>query len=369
MATRTRALLAAVLAACLAMPALFLLLVLAALTAGVLGGCSTLGAPVLVGPKVWSAEQASNAATITGVVTARQLPRRAAVIAVATAIAESGLRNLAYGDRDSLGVFQQRPSQGWGPPSAVSNPTTATGTFLDRLLAVPGWATLAPGVAEQAVQRSHFPERYGPQEAAAAALVALAWTGPDNPIPTPPGTQADQAALVAATAGLGGCPDTGGSDTPLLPGGFDARAMPPGYTLPTDPPARAVVAFAAAQLGKPYVWGATGPGSFDCSGLVQAAWAAAGVPISRGTSTQVHDGDPVTDLGHLQPGDLLFIPGSNGTPAHPGHVGLYAGRGLVIDAYDSRRGVIVEQLSSWAPKIVAVRRVSGPTAPGLGDPR
>jgi cell wall-associated NlpC family hydrolase len=139
--------------------------------------------------------------------------------------------------------------------------------------------------------------------------------------------------------------------------------MPPGYQLAADPAARAALAFAVAQLGKPYVWGATGPNSFDCSGLVQAAWAAAGVGISRSTATQVSDGVPVAGLNQVQPGDLLFIPGSDGTATHPGHVGIYAGAGLVIDAYDSTHGVIVERLSTWAPKVVGIRRITPNIAP------
>jgi cell wall-associated NlpC family hydrolase len=151
---------------------------------------------------------------------------------------------------------------------------------------------------------------------------------------------------------------------PLGPADLNAKAMPPGFQLPADPGARAAIAFAIAQLGKPYVWGATGPNAFDCSGLVQAAWAAARVGISRSTATQVHDGTPVPGLDQLQAGDLLFIPGSDGTPAHPGHVGIYAGAGLVIDAYDSTHGVIVERLTTWAPKVVAIRHVSAtPTPP------
>ncbi|HTK63013.1 MAG TPA: C40 family peptidase [Pseudonocardia sp.] len=339
----------------------FLLIVTTVLIGGVVGGggCAGDGGPGggarQIGPRSWSGEQTANAQLITSVVAGRGLPRRAAVIAVTTAIVESQLRNLGHGDRDSLGLFQQRPSQGWGPPERVLNPTLATGAFLDRLVAIPGWATMAPGMAEQLVQRSAFPDAYGPQEPAAADLVGAFWTGPDNPLPLAPA--APGTAQLASFA-LPGCGDQGGSDVPLGPADLNVKAMPPGYQLPADPAARAAVAFAIAQLGKPYVWGATGPNAYDCSGLMQAAWANARVGISRSTATQVHDGTPVAVLGQLAAGDLLFIPGASGTPARPGHVGIYAGDGLVIDAYDSSRGVIVERLAAWAPKIVSVRRVS-----------
>jgi hypothetical protein len=347
----------------------FGLIVGAVLIGGIVGGggCGGDGGPgggsQQVGSRTWSGEQAANAQLITSVVTGRALPRRAAVIAVATAIVESQLRNLSGGDRDSLGLFQQRPSQGWGPPERILNPALAAGAFLDRLVDVPGWATLPAGTPEQLVQRSAFPDAYAPQESPAADLVAKFWSGPDNPLPlAPTGAAAPQLASFAVP----GCADQGGSNVPLGPADLNAKAMPPGYQLPADPAARAAVAFAIAQLGKPYVWGATGPNAFDCSGLVQAAWAAARVGISRSTATQVHDGTPVAGLDQVQAGDLLFIPGSDGTSAHPGHVGIAAGGGLVIDAYDSTLGVIVERLATWVPKIASVRRVSPTPTPPPG---
>jgi cell wall-associated NlpC family hydrolase len=84
------------------------------------------------------------------------------------------------------------------------------------------------------------------------------------------------------------------------------------------------------------------------------------MPIGRITATQVHDGTPVPGLGHIQAGDLLFIPGDEGSVSHPGHVGLYLGDSQVIDAYDSRHGVITEPLARWAPKIVSIRRITPP---------
>jgi cell wall-associated NlpC family hydrolase len=141
--------------------------------------------------------------------------------------------------------------------------------------------------------------------------------------------------------------------------------LPPDFALPADPRQATVVSFAIRQFGKPYVWGAKGPNAFDCSGLVQAAWAAAGVAVDAGTTSQVHDGTAVPGLAVIQPGDLLFIPGSLGSPANPRHVGLYAGHGLVINAYDSATGVITQPLSAWAHDIVAIRRPAPPLAGGL----
>ena len=90
----------------------------------------------------FSPEQAVNAATITAVGTGRGLPERAVTIALATALQESSLRNIDHGDRDSLGLFQQRPSQGWGTPEEILDPTYSAGEFYDHLVKVPGYTRL-----------------------------------------------------------------------------------------------------------------------------------------------------------------------------------------------------------------------------------
>ncbi|MGH3784649.1 MAG: C40 family peptidase [Pseudonocardiaceae bacterium] len=355
---------AAGIAALLALPVALGGAVLLAISSSVIagGGCGGDGGPgggsQQLDGRVWSAEQMNNTQTITQVTQSRRLPRRAAVLATATAIVESQLANVHYGDRDSLGLFQQRPSQGWGSPADILNPAAATGKFLDHLVTIPQWPYLAPGVAEQLVQRSGHPERYAPQEPPAAALVGKFWTGPDNPSPPPTGGPRDDQLAKRTAFTDTGCGDQGGSNIPP-----DPRRLPPGFALPADPRERAAVSYALAQVGKPYVWGAKGPTAFDCSGLAQAAWAAAGVAISAGTTSQVHDGSPVASLHQVQPGDLLFIPGSLGTARNPGHVGMYAGAGIVVNAYDERHGVILESLDTWAPRIVAIRHIAGTSTP------
>jgi len=104
-----------------------------------------------------------------------------------------------------------------------------------------------------------------------------------------------------------------------------------------SPAAATAISYARQQLGKPYVWAGTGPDGFDCSGLTQAAWSAAGVSIPRTSE------DQWADLPHVstpQPGDLVFFPGSDGTWSAPGHVALVIGGGQMIQAYG--RGVPVE---------------------------
>ena len=118
-------------------------------------------------------EQVTNAVVIAGVAHDRGLPERALVIALATAQQESRLRNLDYGDRDSLGLFQQRPSQGWGTEAQVQDPGYAAGKFFDHLVQVPGWDTGRLTDVAQAVQRSGFPEAYQQWEPMATELAAV----------------------------------------------------------------------------------------------------------------------------------------------------------------------------------------------------
>jgi hypothetical protein len=105
-------------------------------------------------------EQMANAATISAVGTSRRVPQRAIMVALATAWQESKLHNLAGGDRDSIGLFQQRPSQGWGTPEEISDPRYAARTFYAELLKVKGWEAMRVTDAAQTVQRSAHPEAY-----------------------------------------------------------------------------------------------------------------------------------------------------------------------------------------------------------------
>ena len=111
------------------------------------------------------------------------------------------------------------------------------------------------------------------------------------------------------------------------------------YTGPTTTQAGKAVAFAYAQLGKPYVWGATGPASYDCSGLVQAAWASARVAIPRTTYGQ-WAALPHVPMSAIRPGDLIFFDAI-------GHVAIYIGNNMIIDA--PQPGQFVENISLSTP--------------------
>ena len=121
-------------------------------------------------------EQASNAAIIAGVAVRRGLPARAVTIALATAYQESKIRNLAHGDRDSLGLFQQRPSMGWGTAAQVRDPVYASNKFYDALIKIKGYQRMSVTAAADRVQRSAFPTAYADHEAD-ARIIASALTG------------------------------------------------------------------------------------------------------------------------------------------------------------------------------------------------
>ncbi|HEY7224366.1 MAG TPA: hypothetical protein VH561_12375 [Micromonosporaceae bacterium] len=105
-------------------------------------------------------EQMANAATIAAVGVVKGIPDRGIVVALAAAMQESELYNLSGGDRDSIGLFQQRPSMGWGTVAQVSDPRYASRAFYNKLLRIDGWEEMRLTDAAQAVQRSAYPEAY-----------------------------------------------------------------------------------------------------------------------------------------------------------------------------------------------------------------
>ncbi|HEX4093876.1 MAG TPA: NlpC/P60 family protein [Trebonia sp.] len=149
-------------------------------------------------------------------------------------------------------------------------------------------------------------------------------------------SQATLDSLTAAQAAQAAASTEGGASTSTGQQG----TSPVKYTGPTTTQADKAVAFAYAQIGKPYVWGGTGPDGFDCSGLVQAAWAAAGVSIPR-TTFEDWDDLPHIPVSQMVPGDLIIYNAE-------GHVGMYVGDGYIIDA--PHTGLDVERVpydESW----------------------
>jgi hypothetical protein len=162
-------------------------------------------------------DQAQNAATIAAVGRRDGLPDHAVTVALATAMQESKLRNLDYGDRDSLGIFQQRPSQGWGTAEQVMSPEHSAGAFYAKLTAVPGWQTMEVTDAAQRVQRSGAPAAYARWGDDARAL-AQALTG-----------EVPAGLACRVVLAKGSTPAPGWSDAlaaELGPGSTDASAAP-----------------------------------------------------------------------------------------------------------------------------------------------
>jgi hypothetical protein len=233
------------------------------------------------------AEQLANVRIIVDVGASMGVDARGRTIAIATALQESTLHNLNHGDADSLGLFQQRPSMGWGTAAQIMDPRYSSGKFYQALLTVRGWETLPLTIAAQAVQRSGFPLAYAKWEPLAAKL-----------------------------AGIDGgtfCPDF-------------ASGLP-------DDATGAMLRAALAQQGDPYVWGATGPDAFDCSGLIVYAWRQAGFVLKVRTAADMHDVSDPVQAGQEQPGDLIFSefgvrPGVSGA----GHVKIVVRPGLALEA-------------------------------------
>lgn len=264
--------------------------------------CGPVGSTSVAG---FAGDQLANATVIVGVGKSMGVPERGWVIAVATAMQESSLHNDTSGDRDSVGLFQQRPSQGWGTAQQIEVPSYAATQFYDHLVQVPNWESLPLTVAAQDVQRSATPDAYAKWEQDADQVVGVV-----------EGVQCQ----------------SGGSQ-----GGV------PAY----DPAqAQAVIRRALTQVGVPYVWGggnAEGPtgGGFDCSGLMVYAFAGVNVTVPHQTQAIWQTfGPPITDPSQVEPGDMLLL-SSNGKPSGIHHVGMYLGNGEVVDAPETGKSVEV----------------------------
>ncbi|UUU38728.1 C40 family peptidase [Streptomyces sp. NBC_00162] len=298
-------------------------------------------------------EQIPNAKAIQATGVAMRVPVRGQIVALATALQESGLRNLDHGDRDSLGLFQQRPSQGWGTPEQVRDPVYASTKFYEGLLEVSGWESMPVTQAAQAVQASGFPDAYAKWEPLATALQkAISATLPQAGVDTSP------AGATPVPTALGGRCADGTSFGPIPPG-----SLPDGYQIPADAPkpVQTAIRWGLVQLGTPYQWGGActeprGPdpmGRCDCSSLMQMSFKAGGVSLTRTTYTQVNEGR-VVSVDTLQPGDLLF---TRGTAAVPEHVGMFIGSGLILHAPRTGDVVKISTLADWKPDVLAARRV------------
>lgn len=292
----------------------------------------------------FSGSQLAHAAAIVAAGQEMGVPERGWVIAVATAMQESGLKMYANdtvaaslslpheavgSDHDSTGLFQQR-QRGWGTLEQRMNAGESAKLFYTALLAVPGWEDLPLAVAAQRVQVSAFPDAYAKWE-----------------------DEAEQ--VVGSVAGIA-C--TGG------PGGSGQ--------LPPNPLAQPLIDRAMSQVGVTYVWGggdADGPtkGGFDCSGLMVYAFAGIGVSVPHQTQAIWAAFQPaIRDRAQVQPGDMILL-SSTGQPTGIDHVGLYLGGGRVLHAPETGSTVtVVEDVWNspyWSSRFIGAVRALPTTDP------
>lgn len=235
-----------------------------------------------------SPDQAQHAALASALATRRGMPARAVTIAIATALQESRLENISYGDRDSVGLYQQRPSQGWGTVEQIMDPVYSTTKFLEGLEKVPGYQDMAVTEAAQAVQRSAFPDAYAQHEVRARAW-ASALTGHSTAALTCTLHEAE------APRGVGTVLERVTRDLGEVPASVtlaDAAAGTPSTVeldasaLPVDDPARA--AWSVAQWGVAVAWAV----DVEAVTVADVSW-------SRGAPTWEPTGD-----GPLAPGQV-----------------------------------------------------------------
>lgn len=248
--------------------------------------------PGTYGGSKLNADQLKNAGIIISVGKSMSLADRDIIIGLMTALQESTLRNLDYGDRDSVGLFQQRPSQGWGTAAQIQDPRYAARKFFEALLKVQNRGSLSLAQAAQAVQRSAFPAAYAKWEDEARAILAASES---KPVPS---------ANSGAASGK----------------------------------IEQFVQFALSKQGLPYVWGATGPKSFDCSGLVQFCAAKVGIVFGKPARAQFAECQrsgtemTVSEAIHTR-GALLFSISGSGD-----HVAISLGNGKTMEAMGTAYG-------------------------------
>ncbi|MCS5524685.1 NlpC/P60 family protein [Curtobacterium flaccumfaciens pv. oortii] len=285
--------------------------------------------PAKVGP--YSGDQVKNAAAILSIGQQRGLTQHAQQTALMAAMTESTLNNLSGGDRDSAGLFQMRPSQGWGTHAQVTDISYAINLFYERLVKVPGWDSMSPGEAAQAVEGSAFPDAYATKAANAVEMMnALSGVTVSTVSQTTEGATCTAGAAAGAAAG--------GTNTALAAGEQPA-------TGPHAAQINQVIGFAKQQLGKDYVLGGAGPNVWDCSGLTKVAYAQIGISIDAGHSatTQWRNGvasGHMHPLSEAQPGDLIFWGGNDAW-----HVGISLGGDMMIAA--PKPGDVVKIQKVW----------------------
>jgi cell wall-associated NlpC family hydrolase len=312
-----------------------------------------------------------------------------AELPVMAGLTESGLRNLNYGDRDSVGFFQMRTSV-WGDryPDFGRHPEQQLKWFIDSALDVKRqWLAQGRGadlqdpskfgdwVADVERPAVEYRSRYADHLREAQQLLRANGPGAGGAVAgavlPPAGGSGPQVDIAPSIAGGVRAEDVAVT-SPVAAGNGLYQMTIDGIPATGSPAALRAVAVAFSYKGTPYDWGGASPGTgFDCSGLMQWSWKQAGFDISRVTYTQVHDGAAVEpDYAHLEAGDLLFFRDASGDNHH---VGMYVGNHMFIQAPHTGDVVKVSSLDEpyYKEQFFAARRIGGAgsvAAPGGPDP-
>jgi cell wall-associated NlpC family hydrolase len=330
----------------------------------------------------FNSEQIQNAALIYKVGQQMGMSNRDIQIALITSMVESNLVNVNYGDRDSLGLFQQRAS--WGSADQRMDPNYSARKFFSALKGLGDKRnSMNMGAAAQAVQRSAYPTRYSqrigdmrsiwPRVATSAGSPQFDLDG--NPYGTPdPQTgrskanqpmMPEQAVATPSVEDMLGAWDTTSAPIQSDTGQTVQQQEPPvqigphtnktvlqplmdqqtgGYSKGVDGWRKAVTEIARRFVGTPYVWGGTSPSGFDCSGLIQYVYGQAGKHMPRISYQQANSGSR-TGLKNLRPGDLVAWDNSSRNSGAD-HIAIYLGNGQIIEAPRPGLSVRIRTLGS-----------------------
>lgn len=316
-------------------------------------------------------EQRRNAATIISVGRSLGASDRDVTIALMTALQESGLRNLSYGDRDSVGLFQQRAP--WGSFEERTNPRESARMFFQGgrggqpgLFSKTNRNEMSLTQAAQAVQVSAFPDAYAKHEKSALELLGTAAGGssgspdaveaPSLEVPSENAVSADMApedtgSDVTLQGLLDSSPEPGDylpkmtqqefmevMGTEALPGPFDRPVAP----VATSGLRKRILDEGFGYIGTPYVWGGTSRTGVDCSGLVQSVFAKFGIDLPRVSYEQAAAGARI-GRQQAQPGDLVAWDNSSRNNGAD-HIAIYLGDGQILEAPRPGAQVRIRQL-------------------------
>lgn len=315
----------------------------------------------------WTQDQLSYASLIVDIGRSMNMSLKDIQTALVAAMQESSLRNIAGGDKDSMGLFQQRPSQGWGTARQIMDPQYSIRKFYQSLMRVGNRSQIPVWEAAQAVQRSAYPTAYKrwtqdaqqilgnvTVDATQTGLQSL-WnsftTGSPEVMKEPVGlTDLDGVTdLVPAPAGLQQSLPAGlgapGTDVPSAQQQVDS--MDKAMGVEAEGLRGSIVEEAQKFLGTPYKWGASQPGAFDCSGFLYYIFNQLGIkPLVNGKPSNMprvsYDQALMgnrSDIGSLMPGDLVVF----GNDAH--HIAIYIGNGQIIEAPHTGANVRIRSLS------------------------